>query len=148
VCVAGSCSCTTPGQTFCGSACTDTNTDPKNCGGCAGAGGQVCPSSAPACVQGNCTCPSTYTVCGSACVDLATDPNNCGTCGQACPSGYVCGGQPSACGGITVCQNTSVMCALQNEVCDGYNRCSMNCCTGTCGAVIGGGTTWYRLCGP
>jgi hypothetical protein len=150
-CAGGSCSCPTAGQTYCGSACTDTSTDGKNCGAC----GHVCPASAPACVQSHCTCPSTYTVCGGACVDLTKDPNNCGSCGTACPSGYVCGGQLSQCqGSITVCVNGTQQCALTGEVCDGYNRCVLNCCSGltggsgTCGPIVGGGTSWYATCAP
>jgi hypothetical protein len=150
VCAGGSCGCTTAGQTVCGGGCTDTSSDPKNCGGCAGAGGQVCDPSAPACVQGFCTCPPSYTVCGSACVDLTTDPNNCGACGTACPSGYSCGRPPgwtaSECPGVAVCNQTTQVCALTGATCDGYNLCVLNCCTGTCGPIVGGGTSWYRLC--
>jgi hypothetical protein len=41
----------------CNGKCTDTNTDPNNCGGCAAAGGQACvppPGAAAICVQGKC----------------------------------------------------------------------------------------------
>jgi hypothetical protein len=41
----------------CNGKCTDTNTDPNNCGGCAGAGGKACippPGAAAICVEGKC----------------------------------------------------------------------------------------------
>lgn len=38
------------GQTFCDGLCTDTDTDPDNCGRC----GNICPLSGPNCIAGDC----------------------------------------------------------------------------------------------
>jgi hypothetical protein len=75
----------------CNGNCSDTNTDPDNCGGCAGAGGQVCTAPAggtPTCSAGKCDfdCNPGLTKCSGQCVDVSTDPNNCGTCGTVCPA--------------------------------------------------------------
>ena len=57
----------------CNGECTDTNTDPSNCGGCAGGGGKTCippPGAAAICVDGKCdfVCNEFgLTKCGSQC---------------------------------------------------------------------------------
>ena len=84
----------------CNGTCTDITTDPNNCGGCAGAGGSVCPSGqvcAPTDAgSGSCelSC-GTATECNGACVTLSSDPNNCGACGNICPQGYGCHATPN-----------------------------------------------------
>ena len=78
------------GQFRCMSGCTDTNTDPSNCGAC----GDPCPVIANAqstCTHGTCgyTCDpdAGLTDCDGGCYELASDPSNCGSCGNACPAG-------------------------------------------------------------
>lgn len=39
-----SCACPFTGDTRCGGTCTNTDSDPNNCGGCAGSGGSICGS--------------------------------------------------------------------------------------------------------
>ena len=82
----------TVGQTICGGVCTNTQSDPGNCGGC----GAICPQG-KVCSTGACktTCASPLSLCAGACVDLAADPANCGSCGTSCNSGQVC--RDSAC---------------------------------------------------
>ena len=83
----------------CNGTCTDITTDPNNCGGCAGAGGSVCPSGqvcAPT-DAGSGLCQlscGTATECNGACVTLSNDPSNCGACGNICPQGYGCHATP------------------------------------------------------
>jgi hypothetical protein len=103
----GSCQCPTGnplpdgGQTIldCNGTCSDITSDPNNCGGCAGAGGSVCPSGQVCAPNdaggGSCevSC-GTATECNGACVTLSSDPNNCGACGNICPQGYGCHATP------------------------------------------------------
>jgi hypothetical protein len=79
--------CTNPcsGGTFCSGVCTNTKTDPSNCGHC----GTVCPAGS-ICQNGSCTCPAPNMWCGNACIDPQTDPHNCGSCGNVCTSGQSC----------------------------------------------------------
>ena len=90
-CVAGSCPCTTRNcpspNTCCAGVCTNTKTDPANCGTC----GHTCECQSgftPVCVNGTCTCQclAPNIVCTGACVNPYTDLNNCGTCGNVCSS--------------------------------------------------------------
>jgi hypothetical protein len=118
-CSAGKCACL-PGLTECSNAqgsgatsCTDTNTDPYNCGGCASAAGKQC-TGAQVCLNGACvaaatTCPTGDIKCdpqhpfggatATGCIDPNNDVNNCGTnnpaspnffCGNTCNNGQVC----------------------------------------------------------
>ena len=72
------CTCT-GAQQVCGSACTDLQIDPANCGQC----GRACVSGA-SCNNGTCACGAETNLCGSACVNVLTDPRNCGGCGKMC----------------------------------------------------------------
>lgn len=89
VCVSGACACTAANckspSTCCNDVCTDTLTDPGNCGGC-GKACQCGPGFTPVCDNGTCTCVCfpPNTVCGSTCVNISGDVNNCGACGFIC----------------------------------------------------------------
>jgi hypothetical protein len=87
-CISGVCGCDCgPGGTACAGACTNTTTDPQNCGAC----GAVClaPAGGTAyCVAGACQAgcaDAKLTVCGATCADLQTSLQNCGACGTVCP---------------------------------------------------------------
>jgi hypothetical protein len=76
----------------CGGSCVDTQTDPRNCGGC----GKTC-SAGGACQAGSCRtrCVAGATACSmgvaDACVVLGgSDPLHCGACGTACGAGQTC----------------------------------------------------------
>ena len=74
------------GTKACGSTCTDTATDSKNCGMC----GNVC-GARQQCAMGVCTCTvAGETNCGGVCTDLNSDAKNCGTCGKMCGLAEVC----------------------------------------------------------
>jgi hypothetical protein len=122
LCSASSCvgSCPT-GATACAGGCTDTKSDPVNCGGC----GKRC-LGGRACGAGQCACPPGTTECGGQCVDLKADPANCGSCKKACGLGSCVGGSCQctsgtlSCGGLCVAQN--------DENCGG---CGIKCGPGT-----------------
>jgi hypothetical protein len=54
-CSGSACSGCPTGTTTCGTACTNTQYDPANCGACAGSGGSVCSGATPYCVNGACS---------------------------------------------------------------------------------------------
>jgi hypothetical protein len=86
-CEGGKCVCPAP-NTACGvNLCTNTQTDPNNCGAC----GNSC--NGGTCVGGKCSCPaaSGLALCsGNTCTNLQTDANNCGSCGNKCNPGVGC----------------------------------------------------------
>jgi hypothetical protein len=83
------------GGQFCNGICTNTSSNPNNCGGC----GHVCPSGLT-CTNGVCGCAPGLTLCNGVCTDTSSDPNNCGTCGTSCGSDPCLGGQcPPPCPG-------------------------------------------------
>ncbi len=115
-CVGGVCSCP-KGDTVCGGACVDANTNPNSCGAC----GNFCPFGG-SCAGGSCSCPSGDAVCSGACADETTDANNCGACGSVCPSGGSC------VAGVCACPSGDAVC---NGVCVNERTDTNNC--GACG---------------
>jgi hypothetical protein len=76
------------GQTKCFGSCTNTNSDPRNCGFC----GVDCDED-EVCSNGQCVdsgCSGGLTRCNGACVNTNTDPQNCGGCGNVCEGGETC----------------------------------------------------------
>jgi hypothetical protein len=133
VCVGGLCDCH-PSLTRCNGACIDVDSDPDNCGAC----GDVCPGSAPYCVQGECTCFGTS--CGNSCVDLSKDPFNCGACGNVCgPEAKDCvsGVCTAFCDPeLTYCEAGGIA-ACVDLTTDWYN---CGACFRQCGVVVGPGS--------
>ncbi len=87
------------GQTMCGTSCTNTTSDPANCGSC----GTAC-ATGQLCNAGTCSarCDPPRMVCmgmggAMSCVDVQTDTANCGRCGMACAMGQSCTAGTCAC---------------------------------------------------
>jgi hypothetical protein len=96
--------------TVCGASCTDTATDPVNCGAC----GKAC-ATGESCKDGSCA-PCGHTTCGSSCVDLQSDAGNCDACDKACAAGETCVG--GTCG---------MCCSNGNTVCQGAGGADFSC---------------------
>jgi hypothetical protein len=92
----------TPDRVVCGSACTDLQADPLNCGQC----GKAC-DDGQTCSEGKCTvlCVSDKEKCDETCVDTSTDPLHCGTCPNACAAGLLCAAGTCSvdCGALSKC---------------------------------------------
>ncbi|HEX5499229.1 MAG TPA: hypothetical protein VFX03_08385 [Thermomicrobiales bacterium] len=128
------------GQTVCGGACVDLQTDMSNCGAC----GAVCESGlvAVACRDGQCVradCPPDVTFCGvlDGCRDLRSDPLHCGACDNACAAGQACSG--GVCGAAGACAPGQADCGgTCIDACCDNNNC------GACGNVCPAGTTCFE----
>lgn len=110
------------GQTSCGGACKNLQTDTANCGAC----GNTC-TSAQTCTAGVCTtttttCTTGQTACGNVCKNLQTDSSNCGACGNACATGQTCTN-----GG---CVTSTVTCTTDAQ-CSTGQVCAENSCVAT-----------------
>jgi hypothetical protein len=113
----------------CNGQCTDTQSDPQNCGGCFSA----CADGA--CVAGACQCSPDRTLCpasGSSqvCADLMDDNNNCGMCGRVCDAKTCIYGACVCPRGQTLCGDRCV--DLQNDnnncgVCGRHCRVDPRC---------------------
>lgn len=117
------------GLTSCAGMCTNTQYDPRHCGGC----NVVCPATT-FCVAGGCSCPAGQSLCdGTRCTDPRSDPDWCGpgTCGAPC--GTVVNGTRGCQNGrcVYTCNDNflplggrCVHCGLVNEPpCDGPSPC-------------------------
>jgi hypothetical protein len=127
------------GQSFCGGACVDKQTDPLNCG--TSSCGNKCTTNVAnahvTCAAGACgfACNTNYTLCNGACVNITNDKNNCGTCGHACTGATpVC--SSSAC--VTGCPagqaNCSGSCVDETSDPNNCNGCGLKCTTGVSNA--------------
>ena len=174
-CLGGSCQCKLTicpvGNVDAGeNVCTDPESDPNNCGGCAGSGGIKCPEGEN-CVLGQCSCVPSLTIAecttdaGLVCVNLTADDNNCGGCGNVCAANQHCAA-PAGAGGVCVCdvdagpgqpllpiENCGGTC--QNTTEDPYNcgGCGNVCVSGSCilgdaGVGICNCPLPYTQCGP
>jgi hypothetical protein len=134
-------------ETKCGGACTNTDTDPKNCGACAVACSLA--NATAGCAGGTCTvasCSSGYGNCdgvaSNGCeTNTSSDVSNCGSCGTSC----------SVANGTAGCSSgscTVASCSTNWGNCDGTvsNGCeadllnsNSNC--GSCGNSCSGGQT-------
>lgn len=93
------------GESACGGACVDRQSDPNNCGSC----GNVCPNDKKFCAGGEClaACPGGTTSCSNACIDTTRDTRHCGGCGDACAPGQVCNAGACSCG-VDVAYKTQI----------------------------------------
>jgi len=158
-----------PGTVSCGGACTDTQVDLGNCGGCGIAcdSGQACTAGAcvPICAGGGVckpdgycgtACPAGSALCGAAasstatatCIDLETDPRNCGACGNACAAGQGCN-QGSCAASCFQGNSVGSNCGGDCSGCPGTVACGNFCADtqtdpgncGVCGVACGSGQT-------
>ncbi len=120
----GACAPCPAGETACGVACVNEQTDSNNCGSC---GTQCLVGSS--CQSGSCSCPGGQTKCNGICVSEPTDPGNCGACATRCggdaPFCYqgACTTSPSSCQpgglGLSNCGANSESCCTSLEVTGG-----------------------------
>ena len=130
-------SCPSP-QVLCRSLCTDTQSNPTNCGAC----GMGC-NAGYSCTNGVCVsgCSAPRMLCGPTCVDTTADSANCGSCGNACPGGQACSGGACTClAGRTLCGGRCVDSQTDASNC---GRCGTTCPSGIC---AGGVCTAVAVC--
>ena len=127
--------------------CSNTKTDPQNCGVC----GHAC-GTGQGCANGVCACPPYQTFCNGACVPTNADPNNCGGCGIACTGAQACSAGACDTGclpGLSVCSNTCVDLSNDNDHCgDCATKCAAGtgCAKGHCVGVVPVGGTGPTSC--
>ena len=140
-------------DTYCNGACTNTQGDARNCGGC----GKTCNTMAgEVCQKGACgpACSGGTTRCGTGCLDVQNDPQNCGDCNKKCASAescvmgkctLVCQAGLTSCpramsmpvdGGTTPEGGASEAGAPSGSECTDTNSDPLNC--GKCGTVCSG----------
>lgn len=168
MCMAGTChaSCD-PAYADCNGSASDgcevnTQSDVRNCGGCA----RACPDPyRMTCVAGTCRCATGLTQCGSSCVDTTSDRSNCGGCGYRCPGNKVCSGSRCVCsfGTTRECTTTCLTCSAGYvSFCGTYSACcggaypnycdhpSFQCWSGAaiaCSTIVNcGGSLGWRAC--
>jgi hypothetical protein len=134
---------TTPcpaGQTFCGTACIDTQADPQNCGACGTVcdngqcSGGVC-ASGQTCAPDGAACNVPADCCSLLCPNESQAPGICG-CSEI---GGVCAGLDDCCqqGGDTLVAclggTNSDRCIVLNGACSSDSDClSQSCVNGSC----------------
>lgn len=149
------------GQTRCGGACFDVNTDDNNCGAC----GAVCSGVTPLCSQGSCictdiSCPPGFICCNGSCVAGAccadSDCGACETCsgthqclrdttrngehcsggicvdGGCCASACGAGDSLTCCAAGATCTSDGICCASGVSCNDVCCDAGYGCCNGTC----------------
>lgn len=101
--------------------CTDSTSDPKNCGECGK------------------TCAAKESCCEGTCVDVqGGNAQHCGACGSACQGGLGC------CGGQCVQLKKSTQhCGKCGQTCQGNELC----CSGTCADIQGNNNNHCGACG-
>ncbi len=160
-----------PEDQCCSSGCSDTNSDPDNCGSC----GKVCATD-QTCAGGTChspvgcnggpACPPVDLCCATGCEDTSSDPNNCGGCGHVCAPGQSCvesvcqmgpncHGEPACTGAQSCCASGCTNTKTDPENCGGCGLpCAPGdtCAGGMCQTMIacgdGGVCTGTQTCCP
>jgi hypothetical protein len=146
-----SCATCVVGQSSCPGGCTDTTSDPSNCGQCnvVCASGQECVNSVCAATATSCT-GAGFAQCGSACIDTTSDPANCGSCGVVCSAGVCTGGTCAPCvAPMIVCGDTCVDPSSDSFNCGGcFQGCSEGtlCLNGACTSCPPGSTYCSGTC--
>jgi alpha-tubulin suppressor-like RCC1 family protein len=124
VAVGGVNTCSVP-TSSCNGQCTDTSSDPQNCGGC----NNAC-ITGDTCMAARCQCLTPGTLCPApgptqVCADTTRDPNNCGACGRVCSGGKICVDSACVCpSGQTICGGRCVDLQTDNNDC---GKCGRRC---------------------
>lgn len=82
------------GESVCGGACANLQSDRDNCGVCGHACGDGLVCARGDCIEG---CDNGLPRCNGACVDTSTDHDNCGNCNVACNADQTCNGGTCGC---------------------------------------------------
>jgi hypothetical protein len=168
-CVAASCRLPTgcnggavcsPEDQCCNSGCSNTNSDPLNCGHCQNRcdEGATCVAGAchtPTSCEGGPACTGVQTCCTTGCADTSSDPQNCGKCGFACGpdatcveskcvNGPSCHGEPACTGSESCCadgctdtSDDPTNCGRCGKACAAGETCSGGKCQSTAACNMG-----------